>query len=96
MASVLVPVAYIIIVFGGLFVFSYFYRRHTSSMRYTPLFPLLALPNILQNKHSNLTFLRIRSEMHTSLSFKKQTLLHPTPFSNPRSYDVRWQMSSAY
>lgn len=32
MASILVPVAYIIIVFGGLFVFSHFYRRHTSSM----------------------------------------------------------------
>jgi len=32
MASVLVPVAYVIIVFGGLFVFSFFYRRHTSSL----------------------------------------------------------------
>ena len=32
MASVFVPVAYVIIVFGGLFIFSYFYRKHTSSM----------------------------------------------------------------
>lgn len=32
MASVLVPVAYLIIIFGGLFVFSYFYRKHTSSL----------------------------------------------------------------
>ena len=31
MASVLVPVAYVIIIFGGLFVFSFFYRKHTSS-----------------------------------------------------------------
>lgn len=30
MTSVLVPVAYVIIVFGGLFVFSYFYRKHTA------------------------------------------------------------------
>ena len=30
MASVFVPVAYVIIVFGGLFVFSFFYRKHTS------------------------------------------------------------------
>ncbi|KAG6854637.1 hypothetical protein C0991_004239 [Blastosporella zonata] len=39
MASVLVPIAYIIIVFGGLFVFSYFYRKHTSSQSYEPYFP---------------------------------------------------------
>ncbi|KAF9457165.1 Pre protein translocase subunit Sec66-domain-containing protein [Collybia nuda] len=39
MASVLVPVAYIIIVFGGLFVFSYFYRKHTSTQVYEPYFP---------------------------------------------------------
>ena len=32
MASVLVPVAYVIIVFGGLFVFSYFYRKQASSV----------------------------------------------------------------
>jgi len=30
MASVLVPVAYLVIIFGGLFVFSFFYRKHTS------------------------------------------------------------------
>ncbi|KAG6814327.1 hypothetical protein H0H92_013452 [Tricholoma furcatifolium] len=39
MASVFVPVAYVIIVFGGLFVFSYFYRKHTSSQSYEPYFP---------------------------------------------------------
>jgi len=39
MASVLVPVAYVIIVFGGLFVFSYFYRKHTSTRVYEPYFP---------------------------------------------------------
>ncbi|KAF8902067.1 Pre protein translocase subunit Sec66-domain-containing protein [Gymnopilus junonius] len=39
MASVLVPVAYVIIIFGGLFVFSYFYRKHTSTMVYEPYFP---------------------------------------------------------
>ncbi|KAG6818176.1 hypothetical protein H0H87_000081 [Tephrocybe sp. NHM501043] len=38
MASILVPVAYIIIVFGGLFVFSYFYRKHTSTQSYEPYF----------------------------------------------------------
>lgn len=32
MASVLVPVAYIIIVFGSLLVFSYFYRQKTAGM----------------------------------------------------------------
>jgi translocation protein SEC66 len=37
MASVLVPVAYVIIIFGGLFVFSYFYRKHTSSTSYLNL-----------------------------------------------------------
>ncbi|RDB21294.1 Translocation protein sec66 [Hypsizygus marmoreus] len=39
MASVLVPVAYIVIVFGGLFIFSYFYRKHTSTQSYEPYFP---------------------------------------------------------
>ncbi|KAF8163235.1 Pre protein translocase subunit Sec66-domain-containing protein [Crassisporium funariophilum] len=39
MASVLVPVAYVIIVFGGLFVFSFFYRKHTSTRIYEPYFP---------------------------------------------------------
>jgi len=38
MASILVPIAYIIIVFGGLFVFSYFYRKHTSTQSYEPYF----------------------------------------------------------
>lgn len=31
MASILVPVAYVIIVFGGLLVFSHFYRKRNSS-----------------------------------------------------------------
>ncbi|KAF8078018.1 translocation protein sec66 [Lyophyllum atratum] len=39
MASVFVPIAYIIIVFGGLFIFSYFYRKHTSTQVYEPYFP---------------------------------------------------------
>ncbi|KIK08699.1 hypothetical protein K443DRAFT_672228 [Laccaria amethystina LaAM-08-1] len=39
MASVFVPVAYVIIVFGGLFIFSYFYRKHTSTRIYEPYFP---------------------------------------------------------
>ncbi|KAF9005584.1 Pre protein translocase subunit Sec66-domain-containing protein [Cyathus striatus] len=39
MASVLVPIAYVIIVFGGLFIFSYFYRRHTSTTSFEPYFP---------------------------------------------------------
>lgn len=39
MASVFVPVAYVIIVFGGLFIFSYFYRKHTSTRVYEPYFP---------------------------------------------------------
>ncbi|KIM49194.1 hypothetical protein M413DRAFT_60030 [Hebeloma cylindrosporum] len=39
MASVLVPVAYVIIIFGGLFVFSFFYRKHTSIKVYEPYFP---------------------------------------------------------
>jgi len=36
---VLVPVAYVIIVFGGLFIFSYFYRKRTSTRVYEPYFP---------------------------------------------------------
>ncbi|KAG6897478.1 hypothetical protein C0992_001253 [Termitomyces sp. T32_za158] len=39
MASVLVPIAYLVIVFGGLFLFSYFYRKHTSTQSYEPYFP---------------------------------------------------------
>ncbi|KAK2466978.1 hypothetical protein APHAL10511_001236 [Amanita phalloides] len=39
MASLLVPVVYILVVFGGLFIFSYFYRKHTSSRVYDPYFP---------------------------------------------------------
>ncbi|KAF8636719.1 hypothetical protein AX17_003522 [Amanita inopinata Kibby_2008] len=39
MASILVPVAYVVIVFGGLLVFSYFYRRHSSSRVCEPYFP---------------------------------------------------------
>ncbi|KAG6903220.1 hypothetical protein C0995_002763 [Termitomyces sp. Mi166 len=39
MASVLVPIVYLIIVFGGLFLFSYFYRKHTSTQSYEPYFP---------------------------------------------------------
>lgn len=31
MASILVPFAYLIIVFGGLLIFSHYYRKHTSS-----------------------------------------------------------------
>ncbi|KAF8831438.1 hypothetical protein HHX47_DHR1000767 [Lentinula edodes] len=38
MASVLVPVAYIIIVFGSLFVFSYYYRRQAASRIPEPYF----------------------------------------------------------
>ncbi|KAJ6630722.1 Pre protein translocase subunit Sec66-domain-containing protein [Mycena sp. CBHHK59/15] len=39
MASVLVPVLYMVIVFGGLFVFSYFYRRRSASKSLAPYFP---------------------------------------------------------
>ncbi|KAG6878713.1 hypothetical protein C0993_011528 [Termitomyces sp. T159_Od127] len=39
MASVLVPIAYLVIVFGGLFLFSHFYRKHTSTQSYEPYFP---------------------------------------------------------
>ncbi|KAF5330684.1 hypothetical protein D9619_005777 [Psilocybe cf. subviscida] len=39
MASVLVPVAYLIIIFGGLFIFSYYYRKHTAKMSFEPYFP---------------------------------------------------------
>ncbi|KAF5381059.1 hypothetical protein D9615_003895 [Tricholomella constricta] len=38
MAPVLVPIAYIVIVFGGLFIFSFFYRKHTSTQAYEPYF----------------------------------------------------------
>ncbi|KAF8742346.1 hypothetical protein AX14_004904 [Amanita brunnescens Koide BX004] len=38
MASLLVPVVYVLVVFGGLFIFSYFYRKHTSSRAYEPYF----------------------------------------------------------
>jgi len=39
MTSVLVPVAYVVIVFGGLYIFSHFYRKHTSTQAYEPYFP---------------------------------------------------------
>ncbi|KAG6850536.1 hypothetical protein H0H93_012152 [Arthromyces matolae] len=39
MASVLVPVIYIITIFGGLFLFTYYYRRHLSIQSYEPYFP---------------------------------------------------------
>ncbi|KAF9532243.1 Pre protein translocase subunit Sec66-domain-containing protein [Crepidotus variabilis] len=39
MTSVLVPVAYLVIVFGGLFVFSFYYRKATSQKKYEPYFP---------------------------------------------------------
>ncbi|THU99316.1 hypothetical protein K435DRAFT_498576 [Dendrothele bispora CBS 962.96] len=39
MASVLVPVAYVIIVFGSLFLFSYFYRKRAASQPFEPYFP---------------------------------------------------------
>lgn len=45
MASVLIPVAYILIVFGGLFVFSYFYRKRTASRLYESYFPTHAERN---------------------------------------------------
>ncbi|CCM02358.1 uncharacterized protein FIBRA_04453 [Fibroporia radiculosa] len=39
MASVVVPVLYVFIVFGSLFVFSSFYRRRNASKVYEPYFP---------------------------------------------------------
>ncbi|OCH94999.1 hypothetical protein OBBRIDRAFT_706607, partial [Obba rivulosa] len=39
MASVLVPVLYIVIVFGGLLVFSSFYRRRNANKLFEPYFP---------------------------------------------------------
>ncbi|KAF8231316.1 hypothetical protein L208DRAFT_1102937, partial [Tricholoma matsutake] len=39
MTSVLVPVVYVVIIFGGLFIFSHFYRKHTSTQVYEPYFP---------------------------------------------------------
>ncbi|TFL07620.1 Sec62/63 complex, subunit Sec66, partial [Pterulicium gracile] len=39
MASVFVPVLYVIIVFGGLFVFSHFYRKRAASIRPESYFP---------------------------------------------------------
>ncbi|KAJ3742187.1 translocation protein sec66 [Lentinula detonsa] len=39
MASVLVPVAYIIIVFGSLFIISYYYRKQAASRILEPYFP---------------------------------------------------------
>ncbi|KAI0665156.1 Pre protein translocase subunit Sec66-domain-containing protein [Cubamyces menziesii] len=39
MASVLIPVLYVFIVFGSLLVFSYFYRRRNAHKVYEPYFP---------------------------------------------------------
>ncbi|KAM6500585.1 Sec62/63 complex, subunit Sec66 [Amanita muscaria] len=39
MASLLVPIVYVLVVFGGLFVFSHFYRKHSSTRAYEPYFP---------------------------------------------------------
>ncbi|KAJ8502182.1 hypothetical protein ONZ45_g11885 [Pleurotus djamor] len=39
MASVLVPIAYVIIIFGGLYVFSHFYRKYSTSKFVEPYFP---------------------------------------------------------
>ncbi|KAG7452586.1 uncharacterized protein BT62DRAFT_1070337 [Guyanagaster necrorhizus] len=38
MASILVPFAYIIVVFGALFIFSHYYRKHTSAQTFEPYF----------------------------------------------------------
>jgi len=39
MASVLVPVFYILIVFGSLFIFGQFYRKRTATKQFEPYFP---------------------------------------------------------
>jgi len=39
MASVLVPVFYVFVVFGGLFIFSHFYRKSTANKQVEPYFP---------------------------------------------------------
>ncbi|KAJ7905422.1 translocation protein sec66 [Mycena olivaceomarginata] len=46
MASVLVPVLYMFIVFGGLAVFSYIYRRNTRTKSLPPYFPSHADRNV--------------------------------------------------
>ncbi|KAK7043602.1 Translocation protein S66 [Paramarasmius palmivorus] len=38
MASILVPVAYVIVVFGGLLIFSHFYRKRLASQPFEPYF----------------------------------------------------------
>jgi len=38
MASVVIPVLYLFVVFGGLFVFSFFYRKRNAAKRYEPYF----------------------------------------------------------
>ncbi|KAH9997209.1 Sec62/63 complex, subunit Sec66 [Russula vinacea] len=39
MASVLVPVFYVFVLFGGLFIFGHFYRKRSASQQIEPYFP---------------------------------------------------------
>ncbi|KAF8921384.1 Sec62/63 complex, subunit Sec66 [Mucidula mucida] len=50
MASILVPVAYVVLVFGSLFVFSHFYRKRLASQPFEPYFP----PHVERNTYVTL------------------------------------------
>ena len=76
MASVLVPVFYVLIVFGGLFIFGRFYRKRSASTPQAAM-SLHTHPRILQTKSSNPTFQDITRETPMSHFFSVPTLLLP-------------------
>jgi len=77
MASVLVPVFYVFVLFGGLFVFGHFYRKRNASMR---------PPSLLRSSpHSiaHVTYIHQANKSNlTSKDTTRETLMSPS-FSVP-------------
>lgn len=88
MASVLVPVLYVIIVFGSLFVFSSYYRRRLASMSPEHLASGHSLTHTLQAKAMNPTSLVTRTEIFMSAYCNAPILPHQTNYSRQHSSDA--------
>ena len=82
MASVFVPVFYVFVLFGGLFVFGHFYRKRNASMglpsrlRSRP-YSTAHVTYIQQANKSSLTSQDTTREIHMSLFFSAPTLPLP-------------------
>lgn len=71
MASVFVPVFYVLVLFGGLFVFGHFYRKRNASM---------GLPSRLRRPYStaHVTFIHQANKSRlTSQDTTRETLMSP-------------------